>query len=53
MLLQKEKLEPVAIISLSAGKDKIVVNVNENHEACYYFSEYVTLPFCYLDLESD
>lgn len=34
LLLQKEKLEPVARISLSAEKDKIVVNVNENHEAC-------------------
>lgn len=34
LLLQKEKLEPVARISLSARNDKIVVNVNENHEAC-------------------
>lgn len=34
MLLQKEKLKSEARISLSARKDKIVVNVNENHEAC-------------------
>lgn len=34
LLLQKERLEQVARISLSAGKDKILVNVNENHEAC-------------------
>lgn len=34
LLLQKEKLKSIARISLSAGKAKIVVNVNENHEAC-------------------
>lgn len=33
-MLQKEKLEPVARISLFARKDKIMGNVNENHEAC-------------------
>lgn len=53
LLLQKEKLKPEARISLSARRDKIVVNVNEKHEACQYFSEYATLPFFSLDLESD
>lgn len=53
LMLQKEKLEPVARISLFARKDKIMGNVNENHEACQYSSEYATLPFFHLDLESD